>query len=563
MTALSPDPFPTGGLRELSPREVMQRTAALACTLPKDNAPACTGQVNVGIFFDGTGNNRLADYIGIAAEEQVKAMKAGRSPNAPDSFPDGERKHSNVVRLFHAHKVDRDEGFFRFYIPGVGTPFAEIGDDGGGGGSAFGAGGEARILWAFTRLMNAPFSYVQKDDFMKGAALKDFIDKQSFDHSGTWQREGELRRWQDKLQGALRGKKPHITQINLSVFGFSRGAAEARAFTNWLFDACTQEDGAWLFAGIPLRVFFLGIFDTVAAVGPGNTTGNDMAKGHWSWGGYMEIHPAIEQCVHFIAGHEVRGSFSLDSVRIRGSYPPNAKEVMYPGSHSDVGGGYKPGALGVSPTQGDIMATVAAANMYLEARLAGVPLLALDELPEDDRNDLTPSQKVIDDMNAYLRAANVGDGRAEDMHQRHMSLYHSYRFKYRLSYKQRLWYVRASKEDRPGLDMTSRSMMERMGSLYGHTFPRNPNYDPKFALMNHEAAIKSAGMEASYQQNIPYQQLRKVMAAIDVNKLSEPIERFFDEYVHDSVAGFYNAGMNEYGLNEMAIMRFRSIFDKN
>ena len=48
MTAQSPDPFPTDGLRELSPREAMQRVAALACTLPKDSEPACTGQVNVG-----------------------------------------------------------------------------------------------------------------------------------------------------------------------------------------------------------------------------------------------------------------------------------------------------------------------------------------------------------------------------------------------------------------------------------------------------------------------------------------------------------------------------------
>jgi len=552
MTTLSPDFFSTNGLRELSPREVMQRTAALACTLPKDNAPACTGQVNVGIFFDGTGNNRLADYIGIVAKEQVQAMKSGSVPKAPTSFPNNERKHSNVVRLFHTHRDDPSEGFYRFYIPGVGTPFAEIGDEGGSMGSAFGAGGEARILWAFTRLLNATYNYVQKDWMLSDSESKEFTNS-----------DASIKKWQDKLQAALRGKKPQITQINLSVFGFSRGAAEARAFTNWLFDACTPHDGGWLFAGIPLRVFFLGIFDTVAAVGPGNTTGNDTAKGHWSWGGRMEIHPAIEQCVHFIAAHEVRGSFSLDSVRIRGSYPPNAKEVMYPGSHSDVGGGYKPGALGVSPKQGDIMATVAGANMYLEARLAGVPLLAWDELPEDDREDLAPSQKVIDDMNAYLRAANVGNGSAEDMHQQHMSLYHSYRFKYRLSYKQRPWYVRASKEDRPGLDMTSRSMMERLTLPYSHTFPIHPDYDPKSALMNHEAGIKSAGMEANYQHNIPYQQLRRVIGAIDVSKLSAPIERFFDEYVHDSVAGFYNAGMNEYGLNEMAIMRFRSIFDKN
>jgi len=560
MTAQSPDPFPTDGLRELSPREAMQRVAALACTLPKDSEPACTGQVNVGIFFDGTGNNRLEDYIGITAEAQREAMKSGSAPRAPETPLDrNKQKHSNVVRLFHAYRNDPDNGFAPFYIPGVGTPFAEIGDKGGAKGSAFGAGGQARIVWAFTRLMNAAYSYVQGTDFLDASASKEFANTGVPPENIVL----SIKERQDRLQAALRGKKPQITQINLSVFGFSRGAAEARAFTNWLFESCTQEDGAWLFAGIPLRVFFLGIFDTVAAVGPGNTTGNDWAKGHWGWGNFMEIHPAIEQCVHFVAGHEVRGSFSLDSVRIRGNYPPNVKEVMYPGSHSDVGGGYKPGALGVSPTQADIMATVAGANMYLEARRAGVPLRAMDELSKGDREDLTPSGTVIKDVNAYLLAANVSIGRVEDMHQQHMSLYHSYRFKYRQNYKQCPWYVRASKEERPGLDMTSRSVMERMGSLYGHTSPVDPNYDPKFALMNHEAAIKSAGMEANYQHNIPYQQLRKVMASVDVRKLSEPIERFFDEYVHDSVAGFYNAGMNEYSLNEMAIIRFRSIFDRN
>jgi hypothetical protein len=41
------------GERKLTPRETMQRTAALcAMSLPK---PKCTGQVFVGLFFDGTG----------------------------------------------------------------------------------------------------------------------------------------------------------------------------------------------------------------------------------------------------------------------------------------------------------------------------------------------------------------------------------------------------------------------------------------------------------------------------------------------------------------------------
>ncbi|HEV2717198.1 MAG TPA: DUF2235 domain-containing protein [Terriglobales bacterium] len=553
MTAQSPDPFPTDGLRELSPREAMQRVAALACTLPKDCEPACTGQVNVGIFFDGTGNNRLEDYIGITAEAQREAMKSGSAPRAPETPLDrNKQKHSNVVRLFHAYRNDLDNGFAPFYIPGVGTPFAEIGDKGGTSGSAFGAGGQARILWAFTRLMNAPYAYAQGIDFLDTAASKELAST-SASHEDIIL---SIKERQDRLQAALRGKKPQITEINLSVFGFSRGAAEARAFTNWLFESCTQEDGAWLFAGIPLRVFFLGIFDTVAAVGLGNTTGNDMFWGHQGWGNFMEIHPAIEQCVHFVAGHEVRGSFSLDTARIGDDYPPNVKEVMYPGAHSDVGGGYKPGALGVSPTQGDIMATVAGANMYLEARLAGVPLLAKDELPEDDREDLTPSVTVINDLNAYLQAANITLGRVEDMHRQHMSLYHSYRFKYRATYRDRPWYQAAEGEEKEGLDTTSKGLMDRLQAFWHHVPVKDPAYDPKEAKDGYAHIYGPAKAP-------PMQQLYSVAENINVDRLSPEIERLFDNYVHDSVAGFAAAGVNEPGINSMGIMRFRTIFDRN
>jgi len=338
MTTQSPDPFPTGGLRALSPREAMQRAAALACTLPKDSAPACTGQANVGIFFDGTGNNRDEDYLGIMAADQVKAMKSASAPLAPESFPDSRKKHTNVVRLFHAYKDDKKNGFSSHYIPGVGTPFSEIGDEGGMRGSAMGAGGEGRILWAFTRLLNDVYDYVLKGFLLTDDESQALVDKLSSVFSPASQRRAELKEWQGKLQAALKGKKPKIVQINLCVFGFSRGAAQARAFTNWLFEVCEQRDGGWLFAGIPLRVQFLGIFDTVASVGLADLSGNNTLEGHQGWAdGDMEIHPAIEQCVHYVAGHEVRACFPLDSVRIHQTYPPNAKEVMYPGSHSDSG----------------------------------------------------------------------------------------------------------------------------------------------------------------------------------------------------------------------------------
>ena len=64
MTTISPTLFPENGLRELSPQEIMQRATALAGTLPKDNKPTCSGQVLVGIFFNGTaGNKHEHDHV--------------------------------------------------------------------------------------------------------------------------------------------------------------------------------------------------------------------------------------------------------------------------------------------------------------------------------------------------------------------------------------------------------------------------------------------------------------------------------------------------------------------
>lgn len=134
MATISPALFPESGQRKLSVREAMQRAKAAACTVPKDNKPTCSGQVFVGLFFDGIGNNLVADY---------------------EEPPVEERKHSNVVRLFHTFRDEPEKGYFPHHIPGVGTKFPKIGDDNTylfkkNRGAIGGERGEARIIWGFT-----------------------------------------------------------------------------------------------------------------------------------------------------------------------------------------------------------------------------------------------------------------------------------------------------------------------------------------------------------------------------------------------------------------------------
>ena len=446
MPTVSPQPFPANGLRKLSAKEIMQRAKASNCTLADKGKPSCTGQLNIGIFFDGTGNNLVADY---------KKLKPS------------ERKHSNVVKLFNAYPDQNKEGYFAHYIPGVGTPFPEIGDSGRAAGGAFGWNGENRTIWAFTLLLNAPQRYVLNivllDEEMSARISNNLA---SIANTGFMRRKG-LRYWQEVLASNLKGKKPRIELINLSVFGFSRGAAEARAFCNWLFEVCEQVGGGWEFAGMPIRLNFLGIFDTVASVGIPNSLSDSSAEGHQSWAdNNMQIHPAVEQCVHFVAGHEVRAAFPLDSVRIGGVYfvaghevraafpldsvriggvyPGNAKEVMYPGAHSDLGGGYAPNALGIAPENANEMARIPGAQMYNEARSAGVPFFSWDQLSAQFQEDLMVAPKTITDFNAYLKAANIAAGQVEKMHQQHMGLYLSYRYKYRNAIGSLPFYQRAT-----------------------------------------------------------------------------------------------------------------------
>jgi hypothetical protein len=510
MATISPNPFPTNGIRTLGRADYLIRQKAMQCALPKDNTPSCAGQVFVGIFFDGTGNNLHYDY---------------------EMLPADKRKHSNIVKLFQTFKDKPSDGYLPYYIPGVGTPFDKIGDKNGtidakgkehnnkgmpvNLGSVAAEKGEDRILWAFTQLLNAPHQYLfGGDQFKTDAASADFVKSlvgaddllmkavkagrlplpQDYDaHNKA--RRAKLKELQAKLQAKIVNHPKKIEYIHLSVFGFSRGAAQARAFVNWLYEVCEKDsNGFWRFAGLRIRVQFLGILDTVASVGLTNLFENDTLIGHQSWADdNLQIHPAVEQCVHYVAGHEVRACFPSDSVRVKNSYPANAKEVMYPGAHSDVGGGYAPNALGVASTQDTYMSIIPGAEMHKEARAAGVPLQALEKIDPTFAKALTPQKSVIEEFNAYLKHANVGEGAIEDMGRRHMALYFSYRFKNRVKYNEAINltcptpdkalgikpYAHADIKDQGFLAITQNSFIERLRCLGGN--PLDANFSPAHA----------------------------------------------------------------------------------
>ena len=333
----------------------------------------CETALSIGLFFDGTNNNMERDEPSLA--------------------------HSNIVRLFNVYRHDPDTGHFSHYVPGVGTRFPEIGENEESrfnAGCAFGC--EGRVIFGLLSVLNALHyrcSNVNMFDERTVLALcrnslsvGDGVDREKLAkfgvQSGLLQtkvgsnniRRDFLTRQAGYLEAKLGEGKPRVVECFVDVFGFSRGAAEARVFCNWLNELLV---GGRL-AGVPLHFRFLGIFDTVASAGfwsglsalATNSTGG---HGAWASAESLRIPAAVQNCVHMIAMHELRRNFPLDEIGIDGKLQPGWVQHAYPGAHSDVGGGYRPGELGISVGDDSLKLSQIPLNHMLDCAIAaGVPL---------------------------------------------------------------------------------------------------------------------------------------------------------------------------------------------
>jgi hypothetical protein len=225
--------------------------------------------------------------------------------------------------------------------------------------------------------------------------------------------------WPDAKSGRPKKVDPGIVKkIHLSVFGFSRGATQARAFTNWMVALCRLDarlagrHDTMTLGGFNVNIDFLGLFDSVASVGAGNTFGSSLLgrlfDGHGAWADSEESLRIPEgiPCAHLVAAHELRRSFPLDSIAVGPTMPDNCSEVVFPGVHSDLGCGYSPceQGRGTDPEGVDMLARVPLVYMYKVARLAGVPLkLELASDTAKKRFMIAPATIVA--LNDYLALA--------------------------------------------------------------------------------------------------------------------------------------------------------------
>lgn len=395
----APPVFPDGGRLPLTAEQVnanykkqIREADAYKILLSKQSgrkvAFTCSRSLHISLFFDGTGNNEKND--------------TGSSPPHP----------TNIAKLFHTAypKSAEEQGYFSYYLPGVGTPFPEINEfDYSTDGLAFATGGEDRINWALLRLLDAltyaitPVRARLSDDKAR-SLLPDM--RAHWPITGEVNRRNAINNLLAPLKSQVQNARPHLLNIKLFVYGFSRGAAEARTFVNWLTELFEKpkpgEQQDMTLLGLPVSVEFLGILDTVPSVGVAHIAPG--ATGHMGWAAGTQQLPdegrfpgLIKCCRHFVAAHEQRLCFPLDSIRRPdGDYPPNTVEVVYPGMHSDVGGGYPPGDQGKSSHGvGDLLSQIVLHDMYLAAFDAGAPLTVLPDLITPLIKSLQPSRAMV------------------------------------------------------------------------------------------------------------------------------------------------------------------------
>ena len=277
--------------------------------------------VHIGVFFDGTGNNRVNSQIGADCQAMMETYNnvhskacAGRHSDPDSSYANDLTNIAKLAQLYpNQPRATHDATGFNVhhsvYVSGVGTT---SGGRDSLSGQGFGRGNTGVIAKV-------------------GHGVRKIADI--------------LRTFETHNPGCV------IAGIEFDLFGFSRGAASARHLANEVLKQrrgafgelltprklALSADFAWDKGSVRLNV--IGLIDTVAAVGGFSDLGNvrDAVNKRVN----LFLPPGCaRQVLHLVAADESRRNFALNSIK-----PHWPKEIVLPGSHSDIGGGYQPQAM--------------------------------------------------------------------------------------------------------------------------------------------------------------------------------------------------------------------------
>ncbi|MFJ2714652.1 type VI secretion system tip protein TssI/VgrG [Pseudomonas sp. NPDC087346] len=283
--------------------------------------------LRIGVFFDGTGNNKAnsetvaACYAPDAnlaeAAEEIQKHCATYGYDGDGNSPDNSYGNdvSNIARLYDLYTDQTDETLLltvtqasiAIYVEGIGTT-------GGGDDSLYSqmtGRGETGVV-----------ARVEQVPSLIGEQIRQLKE---------------------------RNQQLKIERIEFDIFGFSRGAAAARHFANEVLKGSEgflaksfpngfeglAESFSWR-PKIDTVINFIGLFDTVAAVANPWLLDFSGANGRNPGVNLKLPDDCANKVVHLVARDEFRENFALNSL--------GDIDLVLPGAHSDLGGGYLPRA---------------------------------------------------------------------------------------------------------------------------------------------------------------------------------------------------------------------------
>jgi uncharacterized protein (DUF2235 family) len=255
---------------------------------------------NIALFIDGTGNRDLGEGI---------------------------PWNSNVIKLFYAATQNQFQK--THYMQGVGNDSWLIRPISRLFGGAFGFGIGNRIKEAYQFLSR----YYDFDDriylfgFSRGAlaarSLAGFVE----------------------AVGLLLRSAAHLEKVEEAYTLYESGKSPAQSELRNFLRRLTSQSTPNAENRTVLPIYFIGVWDTVAALGIPDGSPRSAAKfvARYTRHHQTELPPNVTHARHALALHEIRQPF--EPLLWKGMSPNNPRQsliqVWFPGAHADVGGGYE------------------------------------------------------------------------------------------------------------------------------------------------------------------------------------------------------------------------------